>query len=243
MLSHALHLRDQQHLSLRDIATRLVIATGKKKGQHPSPATVLRMLRDHDERAAAATTKLDVVDELPATGPALLSLAGSRHTPPVAAVDDLSGLRPIPARIRQDGEPLTAAEVDLRERLVRQRETIRAACCPTCGNEPVEARGRFQQRQDLAIVWLYTDPDQPGAVIEQRHCAGCQPHHHVATIVCPLCGDGPMVAGDLADLMPDPANPPAAVRGWLTGHGWHDATGDGLVCADHSGSGDQEEPL
>jgi hypothetical protein len=29
-----------QELSLPDIAGRLVIATGKKKGQHPSPATV-----------------------------------------------------------------------------------------------------------------------------------------------------------------------------------------------------------
>ena len=48
MLAMALHLRGQE-LSLRDIAARLVIATGKKKGQHPSPATVLRMLREHDE--------------------------------------------------------------------------------------------------------------------------------------------------------------------------------------------------
>ncbi|WP_218026010.1 recombinase family protein [Nocardia miyunensis] len=47
MLSHALHLR-AQGLSLRDIAARLVITKGKKKGQHPSSATVLRMLRDHD---------------------------------------------------------------------------------------------------------------------------------------------------------------------------------------------------
>lgn len=99
MLSHALHLRDQQHLSLRDIATRLVITKGKKKGQHPSPATVLRLLRDHDEHAAPSTTKLDAVDEIPTPSPALLSLAGSRHSPPVAAVDDLSGLRPIPARM------------------------------------------------------------------------------------------------------------------------------------------------
>jgi hypothetical protein len=37
MLAVALHLRGQE-LSLRDIAARLVIATGKKKGQHPSPA-------------------------------------------------------------------------------------------------------------------------------------------------------------------------------------------------------------
>ena len=27
---------------------------GKKKGQHPSPATVMRMLREHDEKNAAA---------------------------------------------------------------------------------------------------------------------------------------------------------------------------------------------
>jgi DNA invertase Pin-like site-specific DNA recombinase len=53
MLAAALHLRAQE-LSLRDIAARLVIATGKKKGQHPSPATVMRMLREHDEKTAAA---------------------------------------------------------------------------------------------------------------------------------------------------------------------------------------------
>jgi DNA invertase Pin-like site-specific DNA recombinase len=52
MLSMALHLREQG-LSLRDIAARLVITKGKKKGQHPSPATVLRMLREHDETTAA----------------------------------------------------------------------------------------------------------------------------------------------------------------------------------------------
>ena len=48
MLAVALHLRGQE-LSLRDIAAGLVISTGKKKGQHPSPATVMRMLREHDE--------------------------------------------------------------------------------------------------------------------------------------------------------------------------------------------------
>jgi DNA invertase Pin-like site-specific DNA recombinase len=50
MLSMALHLRNQE-MSLRDIAARLVITTGRKKGQHPSPATVMRMLREHDEQA------------------------------------------------------------------------------------------------------------------------------------------------------------------------------------------------
>ncbi|MEV3982118.1 hypothetical protein [Nonomuraea sp. NPDC049758] len=47
MLSMALHLRDQD-LSLREIASRLDITQGAKRGGHPSPATVMRMLRDHD---------------------------------------------------------------------------------------------------------------------------------------------------------------------------------------------------
>lgn len=51
MLAMALHLREQE-LSLRDIAARLAITTGKKKGRHPSPATVMRMLREHGEQAA-----------------------------------------------------------------------------------------------------------------------------------------------------------------------------------------------
>ncbi|MEU0569252.1 recombinase family protein [Nonomuraea sp. NPDC005983] len=51
MLSMALHLRGQD-LSLRDIAARLVITSGAKKGRHPSPATVMRMLREHDQQTA-----------------------------------------------------------------------------------------------------------------------------------------------------------------------------------------------
>ncbi|MEV5501490.1 recombinase family protein [Nonomuraea fuscirosea] len=53
MLSMALHLREQ-NLSLRDIAARLVITTGKRRGRHPSAATVLRMFRDHDAGIGAA---------------------------------------------------------------------------------------------------------------------------------------------------------------------------------------------
>ncbi|MET9376917.1 hypothetical protein ABZX98_22710 [Streptomyces sp. NPDC002992] len=39
-----------------DIAKRLVITTGAKKDQHPSPATVMRMLREHDEQAATVAS-------------------------------------------------------------------------------------------------------------------------------------------------------------------------------------------
>ncbi|WP_371796828.1 hypothetical protein [Streptomyces sp. NBC_01718] len=41
---------------LPDNAKRLVITTGAKKSQHPSPATVMRMLREHDEQAATAAS-------------------------------------------------------------------------------------------------------------------------------------------------------------------------------------------
>ncbi|MEU3147678.1 hypothetical protein [Streptomyces sp. NPDC006999] len=54
MLATALRLRDAEHLSLREIASRLVIRTGKKRGQHPSPVTVMRMLREHDAQTATA---------------------------------------------------------------------------------------------------------------------------------------------------------------------------------------------
>ncbi|MCX5097474.1 hypothetical protein OOK36_54435 [Streptomyces sp. NBC_00365] len=42
-------------MSLRDIAKRLVITTGEKRGRHPSPATVMRMLREHDEQTDAVS--------------------------------------------------------------------------------------------------------------------------------------------------------------------------------------------
>jgi hypothetical protein len=54
MLFHVLHLRDQQSLSLRDIDARLVITAGKKKGQNPSPAIVLRIPPDHHHDRANA---------------------------------------------------------------------------------------------------------------------------------------------------------------------------------------------
>ncbi|WP_307797591.1 recombinase family protein [Streptomyces laculatispora] len=54
MLATALRLRDEEHFSLREIAARVVIRTGSKRGRHPAPATVMRMLREHDEKTATA---------------------------------------------------------------------------------------------------------------------------------------------------------------------------------------------
>ncbi|MFF7892401.1 hypothetical protein ACFZDI_10865 [Streptomyces sp. NPDC007907] len=53
MLSMAPHLRDRRP-TRRDIDKRLVTATGARKGWHPSPATVMPMLREHNAPAATA---------------------------------------------------------------------------------------------------------------------------------------------------------------------------------------------
>lgn len=103
--------------------------------------------------------------------------------------------------------------------------------CPSCGTDPGRsARDRWQQWQDLAITWLYPDPQRPGAVSERHHCASCQPHEQVSVLECPRCGDGPMLAGELADQAAPPAGP---VRVWLTEHGWHEDAEHGLVCGTH----------
>lgn len=49
MLDMALMYREQG-MSLRDMAGKLVISKGKRKGQHPSAPTVMRLLRDYDAK-------------------------------------------------------------------------------------------------------------------------------------------------------------------------------------------------
>lgn len=148
-------------------------------------------------------------------------------TVPTAAVD--AAWRPVRARIRHPDEPVSPAERELRERLVRQSETMRALACPTCGHEPVDAQTRRRQRQDLEITWLYPDPASQLRVIERVHCLSCQPHQQVATVVCQLCGDGPLLAGELATATDE--LPPAVVRTWLTTKGWQ--LSPRLLCPDH----------
>jgi hypothetical protein len=124
-------------------------------------------------------------------------------------------LRPKPARIPQADDPSSAQECALRERLVRQREAMRAPRCPTCGNEPVEGQSRWRQRHDLAIIWLHLNGDE---LREQRHCVACQPHDQPVIIECDRCGDGPLITGLPANT-PIDQWPPALTR-WLHNNGW-----------------------
>lgn len=139
--------------------------------------------------------------------------------------------RPVRARTRQPGEPITAPEQHLQDRVVRQRSSMRVPACPTCGNEPVEARDRWQQRPDLAITWLYPDPEHPDQLIQQRHCRQCQPHQHITTLECAICGDGPFLTGDLATSSPEGPLPDPVSR-WLADTGWR--TTPELICPHHT---------
>ena len=62
--------------------------------------------------------------------------------------------------------------------------------CPSCGHEPATREEAMALRADLAVLWLHPDPDpdNPGAVVEARHCRSCQPHGAVVDVECTRCG-------------------------------------------------------
>jgi len=102
--------------------------------------------------------------------------------------------------------------------------------CPSCGREPATREEAVQLRADLAVLWLHPDPDNPGSVIQVRHCRTCHPRGKVVDVECTRCGDGPIVTGALAE---DSATGSVAypVRRWLVAAGW--ATAPELVCPAH----------
>jgi DNA invertase Pin-like site-specific DNA recombinase len=222
------------------------LAQGRKGGRPPvlDPDTLAialaRRARGESVTAIAAHLKIGRSTLYRALQPDQnqTTIVAGDAAPPTADNDSLSaaapaladGLRPIRARIRQPDEPLSSSDRELRDRLERQRAAMRASACPTCGNEPVSAGERWRQRQDLAITWLYPDPASELRVVEQVHCSVCQPHQRVATVVCQLCGDGPLLAGDLAAEATDELAP-AVVRTWLVNKGWQ--VSPELLCPDH----------
>jgi DNA invertase Pin-like site-specific DNA recombinase len=220
-------------------------ARGRLGGRRPklTPAQVATAQRLYDEGAHTVAQIADILKVKRGTlyghldkasvgvrPRASTSRAAGSVVPPSNAAAAGDPLRPVPARIRRPDEPITGAERRLRDRLVRQRAAMCASACPTCGNEPIEAGDRWRQRQDLAITWLYPNPENTEQVIERHHCAECQPHQQVATVLCAVCGDGPLLVNDLAAYATDD-KPPAALRRWLAGQGW--LTSPRLLCPDH----------
>jgi len=108
--------------------------------------------------------------------------------------------------------------------------TRSARACPSCGIEPSTRAEAAQLRADLAVRWLHPDPENPGSVVEARHCRTCHPRGRVVDVECTRCGDGPIITGALAeDSTPGSVAYPA--RRWLVSAGW--STAPELVCPEH----------
>ncbi|MGW4339558.1 recombinase family protein [Rhodococcus koreensis] len=103
--------------------------------------------------------------------------------------------------------------------------------CPTCGYEPTTRAEAAHQRADLAVMWLHPHPDRRGAVISRHHCRHCEPGKPAFDIACRICGDGPILAGVLAEKA-EAGDLTRAVQRWLTTAGW--ATTPDLLCPDHA---------
>ncbi|WP_370185856.1 recombinase family protein [Rhodococcus wratislaviensis] len=103
--------------------------------------------------------------------------------------------------------------------------------CPTCGHEPTSRAEAAHQRADLAVIWLHPDPDHRGMLIGRQHCRHCEPGQPAFDIACSVCGDGPILAGRLAELA-EKGDLTKPVQRWLTAAGWT-VTPD-LLCPDHA---------
>lgn len=91
-------------------------------------------------------------------------------------------------------------------------------CCDQCGETPADPL----QQLLMSAVWLIPGPDGPTTAC---YCRACPPVGPITDLTCLLCGDGPLLVGDLA-ADPDDALP-AAAQDWLTAAGWRL---DGPVC-------------
>lgn len=201
-------------------------ARGRTGGRKPKLSAqqvqLAQQLYDAGDKTVAEIAAVFSVPRTTIYGHLAKATVGTRpraRTPPAPTASDspaaADALRPVPARIAQPDEPMTLRDLELRGRLVRQREAMRTTRCPTCGNEPVAAHDRFRQRQDLAIVWLHLDGN---TLHEQRHCLACQPHNQPIILECDHCSDGPLITG-LPVGTPIEQWPATLIR-WLHNHGW-----------------------
>jgi hypothetical protein len=80
--------------------------------------------------------------------------------------------------------------------------------CPYCGFTPTGSSPTRRLRADLEIEWL---TEVEGRMSPVRYCQACAPNAGIGEVMCVGCGDGPLLAGDVAtDLL---------LR-WLIDHGW-----------------------
>ncbi|WP_172650335.1 helix-turn-helix domain-containing protein [Rhodococcus opacus] len=91
--------------------------------------------------------------------------------------------------------------------------------CPTCGHEPTTRAEVAHQTADLAVAWLHADPDHRGTVASRHHCRHCEPGQPSFDVACSICGDGPILAGTLAEQAKN-GNLTEPVQRWLSAAGW-----------------------
>ncbi|RYF60156.1 MAG: Hin recombinase, partial [Comamonadaceae bacterium] len=91
------------------------------------------------------------------------------------------------------------------------------------------------QRADLAVTWLHADPHHRGRAISRHHCRHCEPGQPAFDIACSVCGDGPILAGTLAERAKN-GNLTEPVRRWLTAAKW--AVTPDLLCPGHAYAAD-----
>ncbi|QXU51794.1 recombinase family protein [Rhodococcus sp. LW-XY12] len=161
---------------------------------------------------------------------------GGKHT--VAQIAGLLGVRRTTLYghlTKTDTVPAEAAtptgvnpRVSAVEHPAPPRKTTSRAC-PSCGHEPATRSEAAHQRADLAVTWLYLDPEDPDTIITRHHCRSCQPDDKAVDVACTICGDGPILAGEpgagAEDGVPEP------IQRWLTEAGWQ--TTPTLLCPDH----------
>ncbi|WP_060715119.1 hypothetical protein [Pseudonocardia sp. HH130629-09] len=90
--------------------------------------------------------------------------------------------------------------------------------CRRCGQPPADPH----QQILMSALWLVDGPQGPTQV---RYCRACPPTGPITDLTCLICGDGPLLVGDLAAAPDDTL--PAPTRAWLTTAGWRL---DGPLC-------------
>ncbi|MGH3437398.1 MAG: recombinase family protein [Sciscionella sp.] len=243
-------LEDELHAS----EVNLEILSGICTGLHQPTGSTIADKMLFLVAAMAAEMERDLIHERTMDGLAAAEAQGRKGGRPAMVDDDTLAV----ALVRRErGEPVAAIAKHLqlgRSTLYRALATYdahvgpaaaatpgpvraepprRGRACPTCGHEPAAAEEARQQRHDLAVTWLYPDPAGAGGVAQRWHCAACQPHDQVATVVCDVCGDGPLLVGTLAEATTEESLAPA-VRRWLAEQGWQ--TSPRLVCPEHQGT-------
>jgi hypothetical protein len=112
--------------------------------------------------------------------------------------------------------------------------------CPSCGHEPTTRAEAAHQRADLAVTWLHPDPEHQESVISRHYCRHCEPGQPAFDIacsvcsVCSVCGDGPILAGSLAEHAKN-GHLSEPVQRWLTAAEW--TVTPVLLCPGHTYAG------